>query len=57
MSGRGGVEAVEGQRLGAEGAGAEDEGEHDLQFVQDLVEGHPGACAYLYRMGTASGSG
>jgi len=40
----------------AEGAGAEDEGEHDLQFVQDLVEAHPGAAAYLYRLGTASGS-
>src|ERR1017187_3126105 len=42
-SGEGGGEAVEGDGLMAEGAGAEDEGEHDLQFVQDLVEGHPGA--------------
>ena len=42
----GGGEPVEGQWLGAQGAGAEDEGEHDLQFVQDLVEGHPGAGAF-----------
>src|SRR6266516_4529493 len=41
-----GGEPVEGQRLGAQGAGAEDDGEHDLQFVQGLVEGHPGACAF-----------
>src|SRR5262249_4068424 len=41
-----GGEPVEGQRLGAEGAGAEDEGEHDLQFAHHLVEGHPGAGAF-----------
>src|SRR5260370_41823195 len=41
--GEGGGEPVEGDGLAAQGAGAEDEGEHDLQFVQDLVEGHPGA--------------
>ena len=45
-SGEGGGEPVEGDGLAAEGAGAEDEGEHDLQFVQDLVEGHPGAGAF-----------
>jgi hypothetical protein len=38
--------AVAVQRAGCRGAGAEDEGEHDLQFVQDLVEGHPGAGAF-----------
>src|ERR1700758_5777272 len=38
-----GGEPVEGQRLGAEGAGAEDECEDDLQFAHHLVEGHPGA--------------
>ena len=42
----GGGEPVGGDGLAAQGAGAEDEGEHDLQFVQDLVEGHPGACAF-----------
>jgi hypothetical protein len=31
-------EPVECQRLGAQGAGAEDDGEHDLQFVHHLVE-------------------
>src|SRR5258708_6920606 len=45
-SGEGGGEPVEGDGLAAQGAGAEDEGEHDLQFVQDLVEGHPGAGAF-----------
>src|ERR1035441_9780280 len=30
----------------AQGAGAEDDGEHDLQFAQHLVEGHPGAGAF-----------
>jgi Bacterial regulatory proteins, gntR family len=39
----GGGEPVGCQRLGAQGAGAEDEGQDDLQFSQDLVEGHPGA--------------
>jgi hypothetical protein len=33
----GGGEAVEGDGLAAQGAGVEDESEHDLQFVQDLV--------------------
>src|SRR5450755_3432589 len=42
-SGECGGEPVEGEGLAAERAGAEDEGEHDLQFVQDLVERHPGA--------------
>src|SRR5258708_32449833 len=32
--------------MGAEGAGAEDEGEQDLQLVQGLVEGHPGIGAF-----------
>ena len=41
-----GGEPVECQRLGAQGAGAEDDGEHDLQLAQDLVEGHPGAGAF-----------
>src|SRR5260370_39168674 len=41
--GEGGGEPVKGDGLAAQGAGAEDEGEHDLQLVQDLVEGHPGA--------------
>jgi len=54
--GEGGGQAVEGDGLAAQGACAEDDGEHDLQFVQHLVEGHPGARAYLYRLGTASGS-
>src|SRR5450755_2685559 len=44
--GEGGGKAAEGDWLGAERAGAEDEGEHDLQFVQDLVEGHPGAATF-----------
>src|SRR6266702_8083524 len=39
----GGGEPVEGDGLAAQGAGAENEGEHDLQLAQDLVEGHPGA--------------
>ena len=30
----------------AQGAGAEDDGQDDLQFAQDLVEGHPGAGAF-----------
>src|SRR6266567_9269615 len=42
----GGGEPVGGDGLAAQGAGAEDEGEHDLQLVQDLVEGHPGARAF-----------
>ena len=50
----GGGEPVERDGLPAQGAGAEDEGEHDLQFAQGLVEGHPGAATYLYRLGTAS---
>ncbi len=41
-----GGEQVECQGLGAQGAGAEDEGEDDLQFSQGLVEGHPGAGAF-----------
>jgi hypothetical protein len=41
--GEGGGEPFGGDGLAAQGAGAEDEGEHDLQLVQDLVEGHPGA--------------
>ena len=41
--GKGGGEPVEGDGLAAQRAGAEDDGEEDLQFVQDLVEGHPGA--------------
>ena len=41
--GEGGGQAVEGDGLAAQGAGAEDDGEHDLQFAQGLVEGHPGA--------------
>ena len=41
--GEGGGEPVEGDGLAAQGAGAEDDGEHDLQLVQDLVQGHPGA--------------
>ena len=52
--GEGGGKAVEGDGLAAQGAGAKDEGEHDLQFAQDLVEGHPGAGTYLYRLGTAT---
>src|SRR5260370_29721309 len=44
--GEGGGEPVEGDGLAAQGAGAEDEGEHELQLVQDLVEGHPGAGAF-----------
>src|SRR5260370_560896 len=39
----GGGEPVEGDGLMAQGAGAEDDGEHDLQLAQDLVQGHPGA--------------
>jgi hypothetical protein len=39
----GGGEPVEGNGLGAEGAGAEDEGQDDLQFSQGLVEGSSGA--------------
>src|SRR5947209_6660295 len=39
-------EPVEGDGLAAQRAGAEDDGEHKLQFVQGLVEGHPGACAF-----------
>ena len=39
----GGGEPVGGDGLAAQGAGAEDEGEHDLQFAQDLVQAHPGA--------------
>src|SRR5712691_8364753 len=42
-SGEGGGEAIEGDGLAAQGAGAEDEDQHDLQLAQDLVEGHPGA--------------
>jgi hypothetical protein len=45
-SGEGCGEPVEGEELAAEGAGAEDEALHDLQFVQGLVEGHPGAGAF-----------
>ena len=41
--GEGGGQAVEGDGLAAQGACAEDDGEHDLQFAQGLVEGHPGA--------------
>ena len=41
--GEGGSEPFGGDGLAAQGAGAEDEGKHDLQLVQDLVEGHPGA--------------
>ena len=52
----GGGEPVECDGLPAQGAGAEDEGQDDLQFSQGLVEGHPGAATYLYRLGTASGS-
>src|SRR5260370_19239706 len=44
--GEGGGEPVEGDGLAAQRAGAEDEGEHDLQLAQDLVEGHPGAGAF-----------
>src|SRR5450755_2404491 len=44
--GEGCGEPGEGDGLAAEGAGAEDEGEHDLQFVQGLVEGHPGAATF-----------
>ena len=44
-SGEGGGDPARGYGLAAEGAGGEGEGEHDLQFVQDLVEGHPGAGA------------
>jgi len=54
--GEGGGEPVKGDGLAAQRAGAEDEGEHDLQLAQDLVQRHPGAGAYLYRLGTASGS-
>jgi hypothetical protein len=43
--GEGSGEAVEGDGLAAQGAGAEDDGGHDLQLVQDLVRGHPGARA------------
>ena len=39
----GGGEPVEGDGLAAQGAGAEDEGQDDLQFTQDLVKAHPGA--------------
>ena len=39
----GGGEPVEGDGLAAQGAGAEDEGQDDLQFARDLVEAHPGA--------------
>src|SRR5712691_5896154 len=42
-SGEGGGEPVKGDGLAAQGAGAEDDGEHDLQLAQDLVQGHPGA--------------
>src|SRR6266849_1313551 len=45
-SGECGGEPVEGDGLAAQGAGAEDEGEHELQLVQDLVEGHPGVRAF-----------
>ena len=45
-AGEGCGEPVEGDGLAAEGAGAEDDGEHELEFVQDLVEGHPGAGAF-----------
>src|SRR2546430_8886045 len=45
-SGEGGGEPAGGDGLAAQGAGAEDEGEHDLQFAQHLVEGHPGAGAF-----------
>ena len=41
--GEGGGEPVEGDGLAAQRAGAGDDGEHDLQLAQDLVEGHPGA--------------
>src|SRR5205807_6802308 len=43
---QGSGEAAGGDGLAAQGAGAEDEGQDDLQFVQDLVQGHPGACAF-----------
>src|SRR5690348_10881809 len=45
-SGEGSGEPVECDGLAAQGAGAEDEGEDDLQFSQGLVEGHPGAGAF-----------
>src|SRR5262249_38535078 len=32
--------------LAAQRAGAEDDGENNLQFSQYLVEGHPGVCAF-----------
>src|SRR5436305_10240293 len=41
--GEGVGEPVGCQRLAAQGAGAENEGEDDLQLAQDLVEAHPGA--------------
>ena len=41
--GEGGGEPGGGDGLAAQRAGAEDDGEHDLQLAQDLVEGHPGA--------------
>jgi len=42
----GGGEPVERDGLVAQGAGAEDEGQDDLQFVQGLVGGYPGICAF-----------
>ena len=39
----GGGEPGRGDGLAAQGAGAEDEGQDDLQFTQDLVKAHPGA--------------
>jgi hypothetical protein len=44
--GEGGGELVKCEGLAAQGAGAEDEGEDDLQFSHHLVEGHPGAGAF-----------
>jgi hypothetical protein len=44
--GESGGEPVKRDGLAAERAGAEDEGEDDLQFVQGLVESHPGAGAF-----------
>ena len=45
-SGEGGFEPVEGDGLAAQRTGAEDDGEHNLQLAQDLVQAHPGAGAF-----------
>ena len=42
----GGGEPAERDGLPAQGAGAEDEGQDDLQFSQGLVKGHPGAATF-----------